>query len=506
MSRSRLSPTRIRVNPIGLCLFVFWVLALVFSAIVGSFSERADIAIIGVMICLVITCPILRVGYDWISPWSMITLAFYIGCGFRGLMILGLGLGDPEVERLYLRGREVGEFYGPGLVFLLGAVLLTAGWMLGSGGRREEDSPDERATSTLRPYRFGPYVWIVIVAFAGIGLAGFFGYATATGGLDLTSLSAKRTGFYVDSRGVYEGGAGEWQSVNDLATVAFWLAVAKLASASRRARVPEQLVLVVLFLNASILPVYASIRSEVVYVLLVALVIHVCLRGRIEPRLVALVGGVVIVLLGTLTLLRGQTRDGSTEFRLGEMLGGVAEAMLLSVNFTEVSKAVHIILAVPETLPYSYGGSMANYLVAWVPRSIWPEKPIIDAGVEVGVLVYGTDGSAIPPGAIAEFYWMGGLATLIIGCLFFGWILGRVYSWARGRSGSVRGALLYACMIFEVGGNAVSGSVGYAVFASVMSGALMVLALLFAGLGGQVGTGRQRLGVSKKVAFTGPRS
>ena len=79
---------------------------------------------------------------------------------------------------------------------------------------------------------------------------------------------------------------------------------------------------------------------------------------------------------------------------------------------------------------YDRGFSNTSLRTAWVyfvPRALWPDKPIIvgpgrdfyrllsgreDASSLLGLSIYG------------DFYWQFGWAGLIIGCLLFGWLLG----------------------------------------------------------------------------------
>ena len=226
-----------------------------------------------------------------------------------------------------------------------------------------------------------------------MGFWAFMQYAAATGGLDLANLSAKRTAFYSGS-GQYSGGAGQWRALNELSTVAFLMVVARFASTTTRMTIAQKVSALALFANAALLPFYSSTRSQIIYIILTALAVHVCLRGGIKFRSIVGVAVAALLILSVSTFLRQQSEGDSAAF---DIATSISDAMVLNLNFTEVPKAVNIIEAVPERLPYTNGSTIANYAVAWVPRSMWPGKPIIDPGVPVGVHVYGTDGTAIPP-------------------------------------------------------------------------------------------------------------
>jgi hypothetical protein len=80
---------------------------------------------------------------------------------------------------------------------------------------------------------------------------------------------------------------------------------------------------------------------------------------------------------------------------------------------------------VPETVGYQYGRTMLTWLVAPVPRWLWPEKPDIGVGRELGVPVFqraiGTGG--VPPGIIGELHLNFGLAGVFFGLFAAGLVL-----------------------------------------------------------------------------------
>lgn len=76
---------------------------------------------------------------------------------------------------------------------------------------------------------------------------------------------------------------------------------------------------------------------------------------------------------------------------------------------------------VPSQVPHTYGSTYFLWIVSPVPRSIWPDKPIVRIGGILGHSVYGTrDSNGIPPGFVAEAYlnfgWLGiPLISLLFG-------------------------------------------------------------------------------------------
>ena len=137
----------------------------------------------------------------------MIVLAVYIGCGLRGATIFWMGLKDPIINRLYLRGRNISEYGEPATIFLIGTAMVTLGYML---GRRRSAAAD-------RPPQAVRVRTLVLVVALGCSLVGFWCSCNTpqlTVGPDLANLSAKRTAFYSGS-GQYSGGAGQWRALNE---------------------------------------------------------------------------------------------------------------------------------------------------------------------------------------------------------------------------------------------------------------------------------------------------
>lgn len=78
---------------------------------------------------------------------------------------------------------------------------------------------------------------------------------------------------------------------------------------------------------------------------------------------------------------------------------------------------------VPEDEPFTFGSEILLLAVAWIPRQLWPEKPVIS----VGKIFYERffppifhEGTSAAPTLPGEFYWDLGVVGVIIGMLFIG--------------------------------------------------------------------------------------
>jgi hypothetical protein len=85
------------------------------------------------------------------------------------------------------------------------------------------------------------------------------------------------------------------------------------------------------------------------------------------------------------------------------------------------------------------GHTLSYFTFVFIPRFLWPEKPTLDAGqwfsVEIGRSYYKKSGKAnnsinmtVPGEMYLNYGWYG----LIIGCIFFGFFISRIWIWIDG--------------------------------------------------------------------------
>ena len=68
------------------------------------------------------------------------------------------------------------------------------------------------------------------------------------------------------------------------------------------------------------------------------------------------------------------------------------------------------------------GNSMRLGLIAWVPRVVWPNKPIIESGVDLHERMTGNRGPSFGVGFFCEAYWNGGWTFVILVGGGLGWL------------------------------------------------------------------------------------
>ena len=100
------------------------------------------------------------------------------------------------------------------------------------------------------------------------------------------------------------------------------------------------------------------------------------------------------------------------------------------VGFEMFRELLYMADVVPRTLDYRMGRTYFVQLVNPIPRAIWPDKPIDDAGLELakvkGLIAHGDAYLTVSPGLLGEMYWnfgmLGiGVISAILGYLAKSW-------------------------------------------------------------------------------------
>lgn len=465
----------IRAHPgLGLGLTIFWGLLSVGALVGALFTDQTLFLVFGWATCLVVTLPLLDKRYDLVSPWSLVVVTIYIGCGLRPWFIAREIEGGPRsLDSLFLLGREPAFFTRPSLIFVAGMTLLTIGY-LRSGKRPLVQRPTNS--------QFTGAAGVLVALCAVIGFVAFVLFAQRTGGFSLERLSSKRTSITgLDLTG-YES-QGTLRALNELSRYAYWIAVAMFAYGGKRYGLPSVrgFILLVLFVNAAALPFYASSRSDAAYTLIIGLVIGLCLRpsgGRRTGRAILRGAIVVTAIISVLTVLRSSaTSDFYREGVLVEAIGGT---FVYTRSFTDIPTASQTIEAIPDKLEPAYGSTYLAWAVAPIPRAVWPEKPLVSSGPVIGVKVFGQASSGVPPGLIAEAFWNFGLGGALLIPPLVGIALRRVYERWRPRLSDPYAVVVYCGAFMRLGEGVLTGGIGFAVFQALLAwvtlGVLMHLA------------------------------
>jgi len=132
-----------------------------------------------------------------------------------------------------------------------------------------------------------------------------------------------------------------------------------------------------------------------------------------------------LIVFPLLRIRKANSFQSSSLISINSFLESVAERK--TTNFFNLA---NILANVPDKWEFQYGKTHISWLLAPIPRILWPYKPAINVGEEIKFFIYdysrGKPGGAVPPTIIGELYINFGILGLLISPLF--WYFGGLVS------------------------------------------------------------------------------
>lgn len=461
---------RARWNPPAARLMGVVTLAAMMASVAALLDGRFLFFATGLWALAILLLPVARDrDYPLFSMWSFVLLTVGIGVTLRGAC---LSLGFPDEQRLdalFFLGREPRYFYPAAAWLLLGLMMLTLGW-LAVPSRANPPRP-------MRPHA-GRLVALALVLLVFSVVATVL-YIQRTGGLESGDWSAKRT--VIPDLELAGSGYRSYGGLRFLASLAMFghlLVLVPLLSPGTPVRHRWWLgtLAVLLLVAACVVPFYASLRTPLAINLVMSAAMF-AIHGQRRTRALMLTFTLAVTALGVWAMTVMRPSNPNT----GATLPGVFEAAVINRNQIDLPKTAHILAAVPEELPWQYGKTLARWVLAPLPRSLWPDKPVIPPGPEIGRAIYDQRVAGVPPGMVAEWYWNFGWPGIVVGAFTLGGLLRWLHERFFTRVDLARGALFIAGPM-TLGFEAVGGSLGGGIFRSALQTAVMFGLLKLASL------------------------
>ena len=459
-------------------LLILWGLAALGASLWWMYDPQAVFFAAGSLACVTVTIPLIRATYSVLSPWTLVVLACYVGCGLRSFAISAhLDTNTRSIDELFLLGHGPEYFVKPSLIYLIALATMTAAFMAGDA---KKTAPVEGGV--LIRYRFHRNLVLLAVPLAVVGLLAFVMFAQRTGGFALDAWSIK----YLRGPTSQYSGHGVLRFLNNFSAAAFWVVAAAFASQRQRVSVTSARgwVLALFALNAIVMPIYVSSRTDAVFTLMFGFIIMFMIRPRRLPLRAILVGAILLTLMSAMTFLRANAQSGNVaDSAPAAIKEAAADALIYNRNFGDMETASHVINAVPDLIPYKNGSTIVTYVVAPIPRSIWRDKPVINVGPLIGYYIYGSKQTGVPPGFVGDLFLNFGFGGVLIGAALIGRLLRRFERWRIKYAGRVpvAFALLYVPTAFVFTQNAVNKGIGAAVFNSIAQLIVMTTCLWWVG-------------------------
>jgi hypothetical protein len=236
------------------------------------------------------------------------------------------------------------------------------------------------------------------------------------GGVDTLLHSA--VAIRSDQRSSFWAFVGVWI----VQSVGLYALLVALDGGTRAARV------VVAFAAAStaLAAVGTQLRMFAAFTFVSGIVLVLALRRARRRHVVV---GIALAAVGAFALgFAQQVREYTHVVSTPDAIRLTAKTPLWSSYVSDLSTLDHFVAVqevVPESVGYLGGSSLLEIPQALVPRSVWPTKPL-GFDHQVTQLLYPGADAGIPISIQGELYWNGGIPFILVGCLVFGLLCGRL--------------------------------------------------------------------------------
>lgn len=263
--------------------------------------------------------------------------------------------------------------------------------------------------------------------------------------------------------------------------LAIWLPQATLIifsalvwSGKLRPRFTDKILFGLLLIFSLSVPLITASRTAIIEIFMILLLLRHYLYKQIPMRRAALIALFALFVLGFLGELR-KTNQEKTFAPLSAVTAVIGKGYFLDLGKTSV-----IANKFPEEHDLLYGYSLALSTVAFIPRQIWPEKPIVRIGYFVGQEVIKLNNeTGIPPGFVAELYMNFHYAGMIPFMILIGLLVGTAYKRMLRYDFSLGSVIFYVMVIDITIFSLFSGDFVYAVFQTLTWSVLLMTILRF---------------------------
>jgi oligosaccharide repeat unit polymerase len=181
--------------------------------------------------------------------------------------------------------------------------------------------------------------------------------------------------------------------------------------------------------------IYSSSRTNLLGLILVNLILihHLFYKIKLANLLIAL--GLVLLLSSAIVGIRNARADVYSTLIESLKITNTAERIVSSRDLADITTVAHIIRHVENTGELRLGETIVTLLTRFIPRSLWPDKPL-NVGVEVSDLFFDEalgrrNNTGVPPSIIAELFWNFHIAGVIFGMFIFGITIRTNYEYLR---------------------------------------------------------------------------
>ncbi len=262
-----------------------------------------------------------------------------------------------------------------------------------------------------------------------------------------------------------------------LISTGFFILYAYSISAKKRV---STIILSIFFLMAIGISLFQGVRAPIIVLLAVPIILRHYFMGR-EIKVKHLIIGIPILFI-TLTILNYFRIYGGDIFaRLSFEHLYIHVYSTIATGLTPFNTLVRIIEFVPEKVGFQYGLYYLYLSIAWIPRALWPDKPIVSVEWLITETIYGHNPLVDPtrtPTLIGDLYLNLYIPAIIIGMFIWGIFWKMVYSYLLIHKKNAGIVLIYAILLLS-GINMIRGSFSAFVLTILMAVLPVVVAIVY---------------------------
>lgn len=362
-------------------------------ALVEGNSDGAALCFGGATAVVTVAIPVfLRPNYDVLEPLTALILMVIVGVGLTSPYIVFTE--TAHVEQFMLLGRGRSFLMRPMALIVMGLLGASIGYMFPRrhGGRAS-------VARMLSIDWSGGRVAFIVLVLGAVSIVSIITFVILLS-IDVTAaeeISRKR--FYQIEGAETEGSLGYLRWGARLAQTALFIYLLyRVRTGDSVWHIRSLVVAVPLLVLTLAIPFLTNSRAPMVMDVagLVAVLYYSGVRVSTRTLVLGLVAAVAVFQLMTAFRQQEEVRDLATLEELGTSVLG-------SRHFIDITRTAVVVEAIPDDLEYRYGTTFFAWMLAPVPRSVWPGKPPVGVGKEVARKAFGhNDRRGVPPGLFGE--------------------------------------------------------------------------------------------------------
>lgn len=451
------------LRPYGIilsCLF-----ALSFVLMLGLVNSHFQYLAVSACILSLVLYPLLKTKqFDLFSVWSWVIITCVIEVFLRSIYITFDIPNKDTIQSVFLLNETKDFLLMPALLTLSGFLSLTFGFML---------TPQKQKKTNLRIFQTDEwvmqrfrYIMLIILILSWVGVY-FFLQNIITSITDFDISKHRGLSTNLEEYRAY----GYLRFMVNFSFFASLIIFVKILD-SIRLKVFD---LVILFLSIGTQVVFAFMvqhRGGIVVIFISMLAIYYYMHDKKIKFLPFIIFGyIALIIIKIMTLIRLGGILENIEIEIFNPLW-LIEPAILGMSGSDISKIGHIVSGIPALLDFQYGETLIRFVFLWIPREIWPEKPV-NLDTTIGMKIFGAEtygSGAVPPGFIAEMYLNFWIPGVILGCFILGCAGRRIYGYFKNNIQNRNAILLYVTCFMQL-----IVSITGSGFSSAMVGLLMNL-------------------------------